>query len=138
MTATGSCASPHDDFAGAETMFCKALDIYPDHARSLIGLSAAHDQRGERAAAEGALAHAWRALDELRESGRAAEAAMATAFAHIVAGRRDEAIAGLTRLVTDAPPGFAGWTIPIEPLLADLKSEPAFRAILARLADRAS
>jgi hypothetical protein len=63
---------------------------------------------------------------------------MATAFAHVVAGRGGEAIAALTTLMADAPPGFAGWTMPIEPLLAQLRSEPAFRATLARLADRAS
>ena len=131
------CLAEHD-FSGAETMFRRALDMYPDHARSLIGLSAAHQRRGQRAAAKDALDHAWRALDELRDSGRAAEASMATAFAHVVAGRGGEAVAALTALMADAPPGFAGWTMPIEPLLADLKAQPAFRAVLARLADRAS
>jgi tetratricopeptide (TPR) repeat protein len=125
------------DFAGAEAMFGHALEQYPDHARSLIGLSKAHAGRGRRDAAQAALDRAWRAVDELRENGRTAEAAMATAFAHSVAGRGDEAIAVLMTLLADSPPGFAGWTIPIEPLLADLKSRPSFRAVLARLAERA-
>jgi tetratricopeptide (TPR) repeat protein len=126
------------DFVGAEAMFEKALAQYPDHARSIIGLAKAYAGRGRRDAAQSALDRAGRALDELRENGRTAEAAMATAFAMAAAGRRDEAIAVLTTLLADSPPGFAGWTIPIEPLLADLRSQPSFRAICARLADRAS
>ena len=126
------------DFTGAEAMFEKALRQYPDHARSIIGLSKAYAGRGRHDAAQSALERASRALDELRENGRTAEAAMATAFARVVGGRSDEAIAVLTTLLADSPPGFAGWTIPIEPLLADLTSQPSFRAICARLADRAS
>jgi hypothetical protein len=63
---------------------------------------------------------------------------MATAFAHVAAGREDKAMAALATLLNDAPPGFAGWTIPIEALLARLTSTPAFRTLLARLADRAT
>jgi len=126
------------DFAGAAAMFDKALEQYPEHARSLVALSKAHAACGLHDAARAALDRAWRALDELRGNGRAAEAAMATASAHAVAGRGDEAITALAGLLADAPPGFAGWTIPIEPLLADLRTHPAFRAVLARLAERAS
>jgi tetratricopeptide (TPR) repeat protein len=126
------------DFAGAESMFEKALERYPDHARSLIGLSKAFAGRGRHDAAQSALDRAWRARDELRDNGRTAEAAMATAFAHVVAGRSDETLATLTALLIDAPPGFAGWTVPIEPLLAELKSQPRFRAVLSKLAERAA
>ena len=125
------------DFAGAAAMFGRALAQYPEHARSLVGLSKVHAGRGRHDLARASLDRAWRALDELRENGRATEAAMATAFAHTVAGRGDDAIAVLTRLLADAPPGFAGWTIPIEPLLADLRAQPPFRALLTRLAERA-
>lgn len=125
------------DFVAAEAMFAKALEQYPDHARSFIGLSKAHAARGRRDAAQAALDQAWRALDQLRENNQTAEAAMATAFAHTVSGQTDDALAVLTTLLADAPPGPAGWTIPIEPLLADLRSQPRFRAVLARLAERA-
>ena len=126
-----------DDLAGAVRMFGKALERYPDHARSLIGLSQAQERGGDRAAAHVALTHARRSVDELQQSGRTAEAAMATAFAHVVAGRDGDAIAVLATLLNEGPPGFAGWTIPIEPLLGSLKTKPAFRDVLARLADRA-
>jgi tetratricopeptide (TPR) repeat protein len=127
-----------DDPAGAVAMFNKALERYPDHARSLIALSQAHARGGDPSAAHAALEHAWRSVDELQHSGRTAEAAMATAFAHVAGGREDTAMAGLATLLNDAPPGFAGWTIPIEALLARLKWTPAFRSLLARLADRAT
>jgi DNA-binding winged helix-turn-helix (wHTH) protein/tetratricopeptide (TPR) repeat protein len=126
------------DFAAAEAMFRKALDRYPDHARSLIGLSKALADRGRQEAAHAALNRAWHSCDELRENGRRTEAAMATAFAHAVSGQCDEAVATLAALTTDAPPGFAGWTIPIEPLLAELRTRPSFRAVLARLGERAA
>ena len=70
-------------------------------------------------------------------SGRTAEAAVSAAFADVHAGRPAEAFATLTRLLADAPPGFAGWTLPVEPFLAPLRSEPAFQDLLRRLADRA-
>jgi tetratricopeptide (TPR) repeat protein len=127
-----------DDPAGAVAMFNKALERYPDHARSLIALSQAHALGGDALAAHAALEHAWRSVAELQHSGRTAEAAMATAFAHVAAGREDKAMAALATLLNDAPPGFAGWTIPIEALLARLTSTPAFRTLLARLADRAT
>lgn len=125
------------DFAGAAAMFDKALEQYPEHARSLVGLAKAHAARGLHDAARAALDRAWRARNELCENGRTAEAAMAAALVHAAAGRRDEATAVLTGLLADAPHGFAGWTIPIEPLWADLRTHPAFRAVLAKLADRA-
>ena len=49
----------------AEAMFGKALAIYPDHARSLVGLAAARSRRGDRSSADAALDHAWRAIQEL-------------------------------------------------------------------------
>jgi DNA-binding winged helix-turn-helix (wHTH) protein/tetratricopeptide (TPR) repeat protein len=126
-----------DDAAGAATMFGKALGIFPDHARSLVGLALARRQGGDDASARQALEHAWRAIAELRTSARLAEAAMATASAHAAAGGHEEAIATLARLVDEAPPGFAGWTMPIEPLLTGLRDTGAWGTVLARLGARA-
>ena len=55
----------------------------------------------------------------------------------MVRGRPTDAIALLDRLLTEAPPGFPGWTIPIEPLFKPLQAQPEFAALLARLAERA-
>jgi len=126
------------DAAGAEAMFGKALAIYPDHARSLVGLADARRRRGDSRASGDAIEHAWRAIQELKESGRTTEAAMATSFGQVLTDRPDAAAATLRQLLEDAPPGFAGWTIPIEPLLGGLRTMPAYRDILRRLAERAA
>ena len=41
------------------------------------------------------------------------------------------------RALDSAPPGFAGWTIPVEPLLSELQDVKGFSAVLERLAARA-
>lgn len=125
------------DHAGAAAMFSKALDIAPNHARSLLGLAVACDRQGDLDRSRKAQTHARGAIDELRDSGRATEAAVASALAEAASGHPDASADILRRLLDDAPPGFAGWTIPIEPLLAPLKERREYRALLHRLAERA-
>jgi tetratricopeptide (TPR) repeat protein len=124
------------DAAGASIMFGKALEIAPNHARSLVGTIVAHERLGQTERARRARQQAAFAIRELRESGRAAEAAISTALLHVVSARWDEAVAGLRRLLHDAPPGFAGWTIPVEPLLAPIRHRPSYRDLIDRLAAR--
>jgi hypothetical protein len=52
-------------------------------------------------------------------------------------GQADAAGAVLSKLFESAPPGFAGWTVPIDPLFVQLQGTPAFAAALERLAERA-
>ena len=133
------------DLAGARDMFGRALEVFPDHSRSLLGFAAACDTPDLRSQRDAAIQHATRAIGELGSSGRLAEAAMAEAFCHVVGGRPAEAIGVLEQLLSPtperfsgAPPErFSGWTIPIEPFFANLHAEPSFRAVLSRLADRA-
>jgi DNA-binding winged helix-turn-helix (wHTH) protein/tetratricopeptide (TPR) repeat protein len=125
------------DAAGAAAMFTRALEQYPDHARSLLGLSDALLRQGQHSQAGAAVAQAGRAIDELHKGGRTSEALLATAFSQALAGNRSDAIGTLDRLMAEAPPGFAGWTLGIEPLLASLRGDPAFTAVLVRLAERA-
>ncbi len=127
-----------DDAAGAESMFLKAIAIYPDHARSLIGLAAARLRLGLETAAHEALNQALHAIHELSRSGRTTEAAMASAFWHVASARQEDALATLAKLLDEAPPGFAGWTIPVEPLLAAVHGTTACHAVLRRLAERAA
>ena len=121
----------------AVAMFTQALAIYPDHARSLAGLAAAARLRGDEMAARAALDRARLAIGELAAHGRSAEAAMASSLVQVVEGRPLEAIATLRQLLEDAPPGFAGWTIPVEPLLTACRALPAYREITRLLAERA-
>lgn len=125
------------DAAGAVVMFKRALDRYPEHARSLVGLAAAQARAGDATAAAGSLKQARAAIAELDRQDRRVEGAMAAAFAHAVSGKPANAIATLDALLASAPPGPAGWTLPVEPLLASLRGTPAFDAILKRLAARA-
>jgi hypothetical protein len=82
------------------------------------------------------LNQADRALVTLRQT-RPIEAAIVRA--QVLAARREfgGAAASLDRLLLDAPPGFAGWTLPVEPLLRELHETTAFTKVLDRLAERA-
>jgi DNA-binding winged helix-turn-helix (wHTH) protein/Tfp pilus assembly protein PilF len=117
--------------------FRRALALFPEHARSLVGLGAALRADGEAAAADNAFARASASIDALRRGGRSSEAALTEAVQHVVRGRHDDALATLHRLLDKAELSFAGWTIPVEPLLAPLRTTPGFQTVLNRLAERA-
>ena len=125
------------DFSGAASMFAKALGISPDHARSLVGLAGACRQLGNGGGADDSMAHAARSVGELRESGRVTEAAVAHSMWQVGSGRVEDAAHTLLGLMDEAPPGFAGWTIPVEPLLDPIRRLPAYPRVLHRLAQRA-
>jgi DNA-binding winged helix-turn-helix (wHTH) protein/tetratricopeptide (TPR) repeat protein len=120
--------------ADADSMFTRALVAYPDHARSLIGKAQACQALGEQAGAEGLLDHADRAIAELTTHGRPIEAVMARAYWLVAKGDSVGAAAALADMLTTAPPGIAGWTLPIEPWCRDI---PAIRSLFPRLAERA-
>jgi DNA-binding winged helix-turn-helix (wHTH) protein/tetratricopeptide (TPR) repeat protein len=125
------------DGPASATMFHRALEPFPEHARSLVGLGAAEQLAGRRQAADEAFAQAAAAIDGLRRGGRAGEAALADAFLQTTCRRPAEAVATLRTLLDRADMPFTGWTIPIEPLLAPLHQDPGFRGVLAALAERA-
>lgn len=126
------------DLPGAAAMFTRALEQYPEHARSWLGLAATHRAAKRTKEAEKATARALKAVEQLREHGRASEAAIVEAFSQVLGNQNAEAISTLQQMLADAPPGFAGWTLPVEPFLAPLRSDPAFRKLLATLSDRAN
>ena len=121
----------------AAAMFERALALYPQHARSLIGLGAALAAHGDAAGAEAAFARADTAIEGLRHGGRAGAAPLAAAVRPAVPGRAGEALEAVRRLVERPAPPFTGWTVPVEPLLAPIRQLPAFEAIRTRLADNA-
>jgi DNA-binding winged helix-turn-helix (wHTH) protein/Tfp pilus assembly protein PilF len=125
------------DAAGAVAEFNRALALFPEHARSLVGLGVASAAQQDRAATEAAFTRASAAIEALRRGGRGAEAALAEAFLLTAKGRVDEPVAVLLRLLDNAELSFAGWTIPIEPLLGPLKATAGFPTVLSKLADRA-
>ena len=121
----------------AGQMFTRALELFPGHARSLLGLAEAQRRQGHRVVGEQAVGRARDAIEALRANDRQTEAAMAEACAHALDGRASAAVLVLDELLMQAPPGQAGWTIPVEPFTVALREEPAFQSVLARLASRA-
>jgi len=122
----------------AAAAFGEALARQPLHARSRLGLSLALERAGRADDASRAAASVSEALAALVEGGRLGEAGLVSAIESTVAGRFDDANATLERLLTVAPPGQTGWTIPIEPLLTPLHGTPGFDRVLAMLAERAA
>jgi DNA-binding winged helix-turn-helix (wHTH) protein/tetratricopeptide (TPR) repeat protein len=133
----GFVALLDDDAGAAVPLFRRALELYPEHARSLVGLGAAHTAHGDQRAAGAAFKRATSAIDALRRGGRNSEAALAGAFQDAVCGRHAQACEALKRLVDRPELPFTGWTIPIEPLFAPLRKTPAFKGVLVTLAQHA-
>lgn len=126
------------DFSGAIQMFRRALERVPDHARSLAALAAAYHAAGMKDQAGETIARAQRVIEQLRKAKRSSEAALATASLEVTAGRHTHAASTLHHLLVDAPPGPAGWTIPVEPWLRPLRGQADFHRVLSRLAERAA
>jgi adenylate cyclase len=124
-------------YDAAADRFRLALELFPEHARSLVGLGAALDRGGDRKGADEAYTRASAAIDALRRGGRGSEATIAEALHHASRGRHSDALQCLTTLLERAELPFTGWTIPVEPLLEPLRASAEYDAIAARLADRA-
>ncbi len=75
---------------------------------------------------------------DLDRADRHVEAALVAAGAAIVAGDIDRAVDVLDRLLTTAPPGPAGWMIPIDPMLAGICEHRGKSGLFAKLAARAA
>ena len=115
--------------AEAIASFEHALELYPDHAPTHLGLAIARGV-GDFAAAERALATLTRT--------KPIESAIVQAQLLTARGDRESAAAILAAALATAPSGFAGWTIPVEPFLNQLTTSQSFAAVLRLLADRAA
>jgi DNA-binding winged helix-turn-helix (wHTH) protein len=122
--ASGFTKLAGGDRDGAAQAFADAAT----HPKARVGMFAVS---GDLQAVETAIA-------ELTASERYGEAALVAAGSQIAGGRIDEAVATLDRLLTSAPPGPAGWIIPIDPMLAALHGAAGKPALLSKLAARAA
>ncbi len=116
--------------------FRRALDLYPDHVPSHLGLAAALRQTGSPSAADAASERAQSSLPILERS-QPIEAGRVRALVLVSRGKQAEAIETLATLLGTAPPGFACWTLPVEPFLAQLSGSKEFAIVHERLAERA-
>jgi DNA-binding winged helix-turn-helix (wHTH) protein/Flp pilus assembly protein TadD len=125
------------DPRAAEQHFKRALALFPAHARSLAGLGAALSAAGRKREAAAAGQQAATAIEALRRGGRTSAAAMTQAFLHTSAGEHADALKCLRALLDRAEAPFAGWTIPVEPLLGPLRATREFEQVLDMLSARA-
>jgi DNA-binding winged helix-turn-helix (wHTH) protein/tetratricopeptide (TPR) repeat protein len=132
----GACLLRLGRVEEAADAFRRALTLYPDHAQSTLGHHVASRAMGDKDAA----AAAWRkAASILTTLSRARPTEAAIVRSHMLAIDDDapHADAVLCKALDDAPPGFAGWTLPVEPLLAQLTRGTALTKTLSRLSERA-
>jgi tetratricopeptide (TPR) repeat protein len=123
--------------AAAVEAFRKALALFPDHARSLVGLGAALAEAGDADGSQAALAQAATAIEALRRGGRTSEAHLAEAMSFAVRGDGERSLEVLHALLDKPDMPFSGWTIPIEPLLASLRKHSDYQRVTGRLSERA-
>jgi DNA-binding winged helix-turn-helix (wHTH) protein len=116
--------------------FKRALELYPRHAPSHIGLALAYRATRSTTSADAAIAGAESALVSLTRT-RPLEAALVRAQTLAIRADADGAVATLGHLLQEAAPGFAAWTLPVEPFLTQLKASKAFTGVLDQLAERA-
>ena len=120
----------------SETALRSALALYPEHAQSLLALGSVLRVQGNVRDAASVL-DAASAIEVQLAQTRPLEAAMVRAQRYAVEGHVNEAAHGLMEMLAAAPPGFAGWTIPVEPLLSQLQQDQLFAPVLSRLSERA-
>jgi DNA-binding winged helix-turn-helix (wHTH) protein len=111
----------------AAAAFDDALSLYPDHPLALIGAAVATGT---------SLARVETVVDDMMRS-KPVQARIARGALLAAQGDASGAAAALDAVLADAPPGFAGWQIPVLPFLRDIAGTPAIKAVYARLADRA-
>jgi DNA-binding winged helix-turn-helix (wHTH) protein/cytochrome c-type biogenesis protein CcmH/NrfG len=119
----------------AAAAFERALERVPAHLLAMIGLSTVRDPSPKR---EQLHQHITHRISQLAAAGLVVDAAAGRAALMAVIGGVEEAPPLLDEALSSAPPGSAGWTIPVDPLLNASAHEAAFALVLARLRTRAA
>ena len=136
LYARGACLLEMERTGEATECFRAALALYPDHAQSTLGLMLALRRSGARAEADRVSAKMEAILARLAAA-RPLEHGIVKSQVLAVEGDAAGAATVLRELLGEAPPGFAGWTLPVEPALLRVSREAPMAIALARLADRA-
>jgi DNA-binding winged helix-turn-helix (wHTH) protein len=125
--AIGSLRLRQGRLPEARDAFGCALERVRIHALARAGLTAAASPGAPPAPTDGPAS--------VRDS---MTAAMVGAVRLVLAGAHHDAVRQLDGALAAAPPGNAGWTIPIEPLLNVRQTAAVWTPVLARLRTRAS
>jgi len=136
LHARGVCLLGIGQTAEAITAFESALELYPDYAQTHLGLSVAFRAGGFADRADQARTKLTATLRTLGRS-RPIEAKLVESQRLTADGQVDRAAATLNDLLETAPPGFAAWTLPVDPLFRQLHAAQGFTAVLQKLAERA-
>ena len=134
--ARGACLLRLGKHADAIDCFERSLEQYPEHAQSHIGLISALRATGSTARAQ-SISKKLQPIVRTLSASRPIEAAVVESQMMAADGRSEDAGAIVRTMLETAPPGFAGWTLRVEPLLSQLTGTPAFTAALRTLAERA-
>jgi DNA-binding winged helix-turn-helix (wHTH) protein/TolB-like protein/Flp pilus assembly protein TadD len=110
----------------AARAFHKALELYPHHPLGHLGLFVA--RQAEAGPVEAAL--------DVMDRTKPLEAALIRAQLLAAQGQGEAAASVARAAIIDTPPGFAGWSLPIEPLLQTADRE-ALTSVFSLVADRA-
>lgn len=127
MGALALCGGRRDDAAAA---FGDALALVASHRLAAVGLAVARGQSPSRAAAATSRGPALTAA-------AAVDDAIVRAVVLVLEGRPADAAPLVGDALATAPPGSAGWMLPIEPLLQTRADPDAWAPVLATLAARA-
>lgn len=127
LHARGACLLRLGRTGEAIESFGAAIELYPDHGPSHVALAIATGREIDLDATLATLA-----------ATRPIEAAILQSQVLAAKGHAGAAGEILSTLLDEAPPGFAAWTLPVEPLLHQLTGTKEFTDALARLARRAS
>jgi DNA-binding winged helix-turn-helix (wHTH) protein len=111
----------------AAEAFRSALALFPEHPLALIGASVATGASFARAEA---------AIADMSTS-KPVQAGVAMAALAAARGDAAASAAALDAVLSTAPPGFAGWQVPVLPMFREVADAPPVKAMLDRLADRA-
>ena len=138
QVAAGFAHLAANDATGAIDAFRIALETLPRNGRALVGLYSALRLTTLAREARLLLPRIEETIAELAAGQRLVEAAAVRAAAEISRGEMDAACVTLEHLLESAPPGQAGWEIPIDPALAPLRAHRSYPRIVALLAARAT
>jgi tetratricopeptide (TPR) repeat protein len=120
----------------AVASIARALEVYPDYPPTRVAMARALRLGGDSLRAAAELGRVEEALAMLSRR-RPYYAAIIEAAVMVEHERHEDAARRLLSLLGGAPPGFAAWTLPVEPLLRPLTQHATFTAVLHALSDRA-